>query len=260
MELLCATSREVAERIGGRPLAFLPVGAFCDRGGIPLGLWTMLAKHFAGRLADVCDGFRLPALPYSSVPGAEPRPGEVSIPHGAFRSYLEAVVDEARSNDMRPLIVSTMPNDDGLPYIICREYFERTGFPLLWIDVPGLVWKTDVDYLPAGDGKFASVLLAAAEAEWDKRAAADLRRLFAKTCKAEGDGGGVDPAVARMPRRPPPLPRPSMLSADKGRRFVGELCERFAGEVPGALEGYMEWLAARKSFRRPVKGFPIWGG
>ena len=259
MDLLCATSREVAGHIADNPLAFLPVGAFYERGGLPPGVWSMLARHFARGLADECEAFWLPGLPYSSVPGAEPVPGEVSIPHRAFRAYLEAVADECRSNDMRPVVVSTAPADDGLPYIISREYFERTGFPLLWVDVPGLVWRTDVEYLPPGDGKFPSVLLAAAAREWGRGGTSDLKRLLSRKGKP-GKGATGAPAVSRMPRRPPPFPVASVLSADKGRRFIGELCGRFAGEVPLALDNYIHWLRGRKSFRQPVKGFPVWGG
>lgn len=261
MELLYTSSREAAERIAERPLAFLPLAAFYDRGGLPLGAWDALARHFAAALATECGGFALPALPYSSVPGGLAAAGEISIPHAAFRNYLEAVVDEARANDLRPVIVSAVPSDDGLPYVISREYFERTGYPLPWVDVPALVWRTDVPYLPAGDARLPAVLLAAVHARYGPQAAVSLQQRFRRARRQPQPAAPPQAAVSMpIPRRQPPLPIPQRVSRSAGERLLRELARRFAAEVPPALAAYSHYLAGRKSFRRPMKGFPVWAG
>ena len=68
-------------------------------------------------------------------------------------------------------------------------------------------------------------------------------------------------ALFRKSQHPvPPLPPAKTISRAKGERLVKELCGRFADEVPAAFEKYLQHLASRKSYRRPVKGFPIWAG
>lgn len=260
MELLYSTSREAAAQLHRGPWAFLPVGAFHDRGGLPVGVWSALARYFGRNLAGVCGGFVLPGLPFSSVPGVKKAPGNVQIPHRVFREYLEAVTGQCLENGLKPAVVSCMPDDDGLPYIISREHFERTGYPLLWIDVPGLIWKSAADYLPAGDGRLPPVLVAAAYSEWGKEAAAELGRLLRRGAKEEVSPAGRYTEISRTPAAAVPLPPAKTVSRSKGERLVKNLCRRFAEEVPAAFEKYLQHLAGRKSYRRPVKGFPVWAG
>lgn len=156
---------EVEGYLAQNDLIFVPVGSVEMHGGMPLECETALSEAAALLMAQYCDGLVLPGLAYFYAGATAIGRGttQVSVQEGT--AYLAAIAESLLRQGFRRQIYLSL---HGPAHLTCspmvRDFFDRTGVPVLYIDLmlqldrlggdllqeyPGLAEKLDLLILGA---------------------------------------------------------------------------------------------------------------
>jgi len=125
------TSRECHEYLkNGGDLVFLPIGSI-DRIGphLPLGSNIFIANALSETLAKKCQGYCLPALPFSNVPDSFEGKGTVDISMETMYDLIYDICKELVENGFRRIIIVGNLRS-SMAYYVVNEFFEQENIAI----------------------------------------------------------------------------------------------------------------------------------
>lgn len=148
---------EIAEAIEHGLIAILPVGAVEEHGAhLPLVTDSVMATGVARRLAELTDGFLLPAIAYGECWTTEGWPGTLSISADTLRAHVLDLGRGLQRMGVRGLVTVNGHFGNREPIGQAARILHAEGFPVLHLDYPRFeeLAKELMETGPAGPGLF----------------------------------------------------------------------------------------------------------
>jgi len=245
------TTLEIEDAVSkGHDIALLPLGSVEMHGPhVPTGCDTYIAPALCVLVAHKAGGLVLPPVHYS-WPGATRKfMGTIRITHEETVRYVNAIVSSLVDHGFRKiLLVSAHGGYRWLGPAFAREFFERTGVPVIFMETGIFAGDPDLrDIFEGKDGAYreASLLLGALDI-LGKGAVLDLTNV-----NDDAVVKGVS-AVARVRRygivgfdcrtiEQHIAPRKN-VSREKGAKYLRLLAEKFQ-DLSSDLDAYLEFLS-----------------
>lgn len=135
-ELARMTWKEAGEALAGRPVALLPVGSLEQNGPqCPLGTDTVIADHFARRVAEATESVVLPSIGYGCSQAFQGFAGTIALHPETLARVVADVLRGARRQGLDHVLVVNNhgPNESAIEGAIRDVRAEVGGvFAIVW--------------------------------------------------------------------------------------------------------------------------------
>ncbi|GAA3631012.1 creatininase family protein [Microlunatus ginsengisoli] len=222
-----ATSHD--ERARNSSVAVLPVGSFEQHGGhLPLATDTLIACIVAKAIAELHDVFVLPPITISCSHEHANFPGTVSITSSTLTRMIDDIRDSLRSQGIEKLV---LVSGHGGNYVLSNVAQQANADARTILLYPSVAdWDrariaaglqtTAHDDMHGGEGETSILLHYASSTVRDGWSSADHEAASRPDFLTLGMRGYTESGI---------IGRPSLATADKGKRLVEELA---AGVAP----------------------------